>query len=58
MTNAEAVTVMIDVATKRKPHTRTQIQDALLVLEGGPKAHRHTLSDAPAPAPAPTLFEE
>ena len=38
MTKDEAVKVMTDVATKRYPHSRTKIQDALAVLEGAPKA--------------------
>ena len=33
MTNDEAITVMIDVATKRKPHSRNAIKEATAVLE-------------------------
>jgi len=52
MSNAEATKIMTDVATKRKPHSRAAIQDALFQLEGIAAVARHQATAAPAPAPA------
>jgi len=54
MSNAEATKIMTDVATKRKPHSRAAIQDALFQLEGIAAVARHQATAAPAPAPAAT----
>ena len=46
MTNNEAVRIVIDVALKRRPHTRTMLGEAVASLEAA-------MAPKPKPAPAP-----
>ena len=45
MTKEEAVQVMTDVATKRKPHSRSTVQVALAVLEPLPPSPKNETNE-------------
>tara|TARA_R100001129_G_scaffold146951_2_gene108377 strand:- start:524 stop:685 length:162 start_codon:yes stop_codon:yes gene_type:complete len=47
MTKADAIIVMTDVATRRKPHNRAIIKEALAVLEPAAVAPRPAKIAAP-----------